>query len=117
MGSRFGRRKERNGDMLPLYESQSPQHLDSLENENDERISKLTGKVKSLKELTMNIGTEITSSTKLMESMNDSFDSTKSLLSGTMTRLKNVSKNGGISIWMWLAFFCLVALILVLVRF
>ncbi|EPX74677.1 SNARE Bet1 [Schizosaccharomyces octosporus yFS286] len=111
------RRKDRNGDVLPLYETKSTPHLDGLESINENRIANLTGKVQSLKSLTMNIGTEITSSSKLMDTMNESYYTTQNTLKGTMGRLKNVSKSSGISIWTWLVFFCIVALIFVLVRY
>ncbi|EPY50796.1 SNARE Bet1 [Schizosaccharomyces cryophilus OY26] len=117
MAARFGRRKDRNGEVLPLYETRSSAHMDDLEGINEDRIANLTGKVQSLKSLTMNIGTEITSSTKLMDTMNESYFTTKNVLKGTMGRLNKVSKSSGISIWTWLVFFCIVALVFVLVRY
>ncbi|EEB07026.1 SNARE Bet1 [Schizosaccharomyces japonicus yFS275] len=126
MANRFGR-KDKVDTALPLYETrQSPSSPflgrssfgdDELESRNNGRIEGLTGKVQSLKHITMAIGHEINSSTNLMESMNDSFSSTHNVVSTTMLKLKNLSQRHGISIWTWLLFFCCVALVFVWVRY
>jgi blocked early in transport 1 len=82
--------------------------LSELESQNDQEVEGITAKVKMLKNLTMAIGDEIRDSTALAEKMNDSFDSTRNRLRGTMNRMLRMAQKTGIGWRVWLAFFAAV---------
>ncbi|MCJ1262491.1 protein transport protein bet1 [Lobaria immixta] len=65
----------------------------------------MSAKVKMLKDITLAISSEITSSTTLAADMNDRFDSTRTRLRGTMNRMLRMAERGtGIGWRAWLAF-------------
>lgn len=79
--------------------------LSELENQNDAQIQGMSAKVKMLKDITLAISSEITSSTTLAADMNDRFDSTRTRLRGTMNRMLRMAERGtGIGWRAWLAF-------------
>lgn len=74
------------------------------------------GKVGKLKELTLAIGDEIRESTALAEKMNDSFDTTRARLRGTMNRMLRMAEKTGVGWRVWLGFFAAVVLLFWYVR-
>ncbi|KAI1435637.1 hypothetical protein GGR50DRAFT_694020 [Xylaria sp. CBS 124048] len=85
--------------------------LNELESQNDQQVEGILGKVKILKEMTVAIGDEIRDSTALAEKMNDSFDSTRLRLRGTMNRMLLMAERTGVSWKVWLLFFAAVIFI------
>ncbi|KAK5997861.1 Protein transport protein bet1 [Cladobotryum mycophilum] len=85
--------------------------LNELESQNDEQVAGILGKVKVLKDMTAAIGDEIRESSALAEKMNDSFDSTRLRLRGTMNRMLIMAQRSGVSWKWWLLFFAAVALL------
>jgi blocked-early-in-transport protein 1 len=65
----------------------------------------------STQQLTTAIGEEIRDSSKLAESMNDSFDNTRVRLRGTMNRMLRMAEKTGVGWRVWLAFFAAVGLL------
>ncbi|RYC60978.1 hypothetical protein CHU98_g5232 [Xylaria longipes] len=87
--------------------------LSELESQNDQQVEGILGKVKVLKEvgstlplymhlalkylaMTVAIGDEIRDSTALAEKMNDTFDSTRLRLRGTMNRMLLMAERTGV---------------------
>jgi blocked-early-in-transport protein 1 len=60
------------------------------------------------KQMTIAIGDEIRDSSALAEKMNDSFDSTRVRLRGTMNRMLVMAERTGVGWKVWLAFFAAV---------
>ncbi|EGR47945.1 uncharacterized protein TRIREDRAFT_78740 [Trichoderma reesei QM6a] len=89
--------------------------LNELESQNDEQVSGILGKVKVLKDMTVAIGDEIRESSALAEKMNDTFDSTRVRLRGTMNRMLIMAQRSGISWKWWLLFFLAVAALFIYV--
>ncbi|KAF1353404.1 hypothetical protein BDV97DRAFT_375429 [Delphinella strobiligena] len=85
--------------------------LQSLESQNDEQVSVLSGKVAMLKDITMKIGDEIRDSTALAEKMNDQFGNTSAKLKGTMNRMLRMAEKTGVGWKVWLAFFAFVIML------
>ncbi|KAI9671216.1 MAG: protein transport protein bet1 [Caeruleum heppii] len=85
--------------------------LSSLESQNDDQITVLSGKVQQFKDLTLQIGHEIRSSSALASDINDSFDSTRQRLRGTMGRMLRMAKKTGVGWRVWLGFFAAVVLV------
>jgi len=83
--------------------------LNELESQNDGHVEGILGKVKQLKDMTIAIGDEIRESSALAEKMNDSFDSTRLRLRGTMNRMLLMAEKTGVGWRIWLAFFTVVA--------
>lgn len=109
--------------------------LSELENQNDQHLEGISAKVKMLKDvrlhfpllpplfrplfqspanvpqITVSIGDEIRSSSSLADSMNDSFDSTRVRLRGTMNRMLRMAEKTGVGWRVWLGFFVAVWLV------
>ncbi|KAI1817579.1 hypothetical protein GGS20DRAFT_505373 [Poronia punctata] len=85
--------------------------LSELESQNDQQVEGILGKVKVLKEMTVAIGDEIRDSTALAEKMNDTFDSTRLRLRGTMNRMLVMAERTGVGWKVWLLFFAAVIFI------
>ncbi|KAG5292686.1 V-SNARE [Histoplasma ohiense] len=85
--------------------------LDSLESQNDVELEGMSAKVKMLKDITIAIGDEIRESSALAEKMNDTFDSTRVRLRGTMNRMLVMAERTGVGWRVWLGFFCAVFLL------
>ncbi|USW50292.1 Putative BET1-like protein [Septoria linicola] len=79
--------------------------LESLESQNDDQAGEMSKKVKMLKELTMAIGDEIRDSTKLADSMNDSFEGARNRLRGTMNKMLRMAERTGVGWKVWVLFF------------
>lgn len=104
--------------------------LSSLESQNDEDIEGITARVKMLKnvrhnesflvigsvflilfhrsQVTLAIGDEIRDSTALAEKMNETFDTTRVKLRGTMNRMLRMAEKTGVGWKVWLLFFAVV---------
>ncbi|CZR53853.1 related to ER-Golgi SNARE complex subunit BET1 protein [Phialocephala subalpina] len=82
--------------------------LNELESQNDGQVEGIMGKVRLLKDMTIAIGDEIRDSSALAEKMNDSFDSTRVRLRGTMNRMLLMAERTGVGWKVWLGFFAVV---------
>ncbi|WYZ37516.1 hypothetical protein EsH8_II_001022 [Colletotrichum jinshuiense] len=82
--------------------------LNELESQNDAQVEGIMGKVKILKSMTVAIGDEIRESSALAEKMNDTFDSTRLRLRGTMNRMLLMAERTGVGWKVWLGFFAAV---------
>ncbi|CRK14574.1 hypothetical protein BN1708_011161 [Verticillium longisporum] len=82
--------------------------LNELESQNDAQVEGILGKVKILKDMTHAIGDEIRDSSALAEKMNDTFDSTRLRIRGTMNRMLVMAQKTGVGWKVWLAFFAAV---------
>ncbi|OTA57277.1 hypothetical protein K449DRAFT_355792 [Hypoxylon sp. EC38] len=85
--------------------------LNELESQNDQQVEGILGKVKVLKDMTVAIGDEIRESSALAEKMNDTFDSTRLRLRGTMNRMLVMAERTGVGWKVWLGFFAAVIFI------
>ncbi|TIB74244.1 hypothetical protein E3Q06_00408 [Wallemia mellicola] len=88
-----------------------------MENQNDEHLDGLSSKVRLLKDITLSIGQEARDSAIEMGSMNDSFESTGSLLTGTMSRLKHMSKKQGGRCYIYTIFFLIIFWVFIITWF
>ncbi|KAM0750024.1 hypothetical protein T439DRAFT_326895 [Meredithblackwellia eburnea MCA 4105] len=92
---------------LPMYynsQAQANRTAEEIEGQNENQLEGLRDKVKLLKQITVNIGTEITDSTKMLAGMNDSFDTTGGLLQGTVRRMNKMAKRQGGQFCYWVIF-------------
>ncbi|EEQ90584.1 hypothetical protein RJZ56_004914 [Blastomyces dermatitidis] len=89
--------------------------LDSLESQNETELQGMSAKVKMLKDITIAIGDEIRESSALADKMNDTFDSTRVRLRGTMNRMLVMADKTGVGWRVWLGFFCAVFLLFIYV--
>ncbi|EWY80185.1 hypothetical protein IWW34DRAFT_799248 [Fusarium oxysporum f. sp. albedinis] len=89
--------------------------LNELESQNDAQVEGILGKVKVLKDMTVAIGDEIRESSALAEKMNDSFDSTRLRLRGTMNRMLVMAQRTGVGWKVWLIFFAAVMMLFIYV--
>lgn len=85
--------------------------LNELESQNDAQVEGILGKVRVLKDMTVAIGDEIRESSALAEKMNDSFDSTRLRLRGTMNRMLLMAERTGVGWKVWLIFFAAVVML------
>ena len=86
-----------------------------LENENDAQIGALAGKVSALKDISSQINIHIKGDNKLLDDLDNSFDSAGGMLGGTMKRLGALASSGGSWSMTYLAMF-VVAVFLILWR-
>ncbi|KAK9413519.1 putative Methyltransferase [Seiridium unicorne] len=89
--------------------------LDELESQNDQEVSGIMSKVKVLKTLSVAMGDEIRDSSAMMDKMNDTFDTTRLRLRGTMNRMLLMAERTGVGWKVWLGFFAAVVLIFIYV--
>lgn len=87
--------------------------MSELESQNDMELEGLSAKVKMLKDITVAIGDEVTDSSRLLSTMNDGFDQTRTFLSGTMGRMTRMAQRSGIGWCVWLGFIALLFLFFV----
>ncbi|XP_043194007.1 BET1 homolog [Amphibalanus amphitrite] len=66
----------------------------AVEEENDLLESELKGKVSALKSLTIDIGHEVRYQNKMLNEMDDEFDSTGGLLGNSMKRVMRMARSG-----------------------
>ena len=82
--------------------------LSSLESQNDDALEGMSAKVRMLKDITTQIGTEIRSSSKLADQMNEGFESTRNKLRGTWGRMLRMAERTGVGWRVWVLFFAVV---------
>lgn len=68
---------------------------EDLEEQNDQRLDGLTARVSMLKEITLNIGTEVRESTKDLGVLGEAFETTSAFLGGTFNRMNKMAKRQG----------------------
>lgn len=85
--------------------------LSELESQNDEQVQGMIGKVMRLKDLTVQIGNEITDSTAMAEKMNEGFEGTSKRLRGTMNRMLRMAERTGVGWKVWLGFFAVIVIL------
>lgn len=68
-----------------------------MEQDNDARVDRLTGGVQALKEVAIQIGSEVTAQNAMLDSMSTGFDSAGGVLRSTMGRLKGLADGGSAS--------------------
>ncbi|XP_060080858.1 BET1 homolog [Ylistrum balloti] len=90
-----------------------------LEAENQHMEDQLSSKVKALKSMTIDIGTEVREQNKFLTEMDDDFNKSSGLLQSTMGRLKDIASKGGPRLWWYMFLFILFVLFIcwVIVRF
>ena len=86
-----------------------------LENENDAQIGALAGKVSALKDISSQISIHIKGDNKMLDELDNSFDSTNNMLGGTMKRLNTLANSAGGGNMLYLIMF-VVAVFLILWR-
>ena len=86
-----------------------------MENENDMQIGELAGKVSALKDISNQINIHIKGDNKMLDELDNSFDTTTGMLGGTMKRLTSVAQSAGGGNILYLAMF-VVAVFLILWR-
>lgn len=70
---------------------------EQMEQDNDARVDRLTGGVQALKEVAIQIGSEVTAQNAMLDSMSTGFDSAGGVLRSTMGRLKGLADGGSAS--------------------
>jgi len=90
-----------------------------LEDDNRHLEDQLKGKVKALKSLSIDIGTEVREQNKFLNEMDEDFDKSGGLLSKTMGRLRGITKAGHWKMWVYIALFAFFVFFMcwVIVRF
>ena len=83
-GNSFPRENDRHRNLDPY----------GVENDNDFHTDELRDKVASLKSLTIEIGNEVREHNKLLDSLGERFDFSKSALGASLQRLGLISKKG-----------------------
>lgn len=68
---------------------------EDLEEQNDQRLEGLTARVSMLKEITLNIGTEVRESTKDLGVLGEAFENTSAFLGGTFKRMNKMARRQG----------------------
>ncbi|SJX61712.1 related to BET1-Type II membrane protein required for vesicular transport between ER and Golgi [Sporisorium reilianum f. sp. reilianum] len=68
---------------------------EDLEEQNDQRLDGLTARVSMLKEITLNIGTEVRESTKDLGTLGEAFENTSAFLGGTFKRMNKMARRQG----------------------
>ncbi|KAM9385441.1 BET1 homolog [Pholidichthys leucotaenia] len=77
------------------------------EEENEHLQEGLRSKVKALKSLTIEIGTEVKYQNKMLVDMDTDFDSTGGLLGATIGRVKQLSRGSQTKLLCYMLLFCL----------
>ncbi|KAL8291658.1 hypothetical protein RQP46_001916 [Phenoliferia psychrophenolica] len=80
---------------------------EDIEGQNNDHLEGLSAKVRMLKQITVNIGTEISDSTKMLSGMNDTFDTTGGFLGGTVRKMNKMAKRQGGQFCYWMFFLLL----------
>eukprot|EP01066_Platyproteum_vivax_P007189 Platyproteum_vivax@DN274_c0_g1_i1.p2 len=84
-----------------------------LEEQNEQYINDLEGKVSSLKNIALGISKEAKESNSLLDSMSGQFDNVKTSLGNTMKQLGNLmQRNGGLHMWAMAGFVVFVFLVM-----
>ncbi|EFP79469.1 blocked early in transport 1 [Puccinia graminis f. sp. tritici CRL 75-36-700-3] len=109
----YGRSYGSYDQQLPFSSSSSSSFsnhrtAEELESQNDEAIEGLSAKVRLLKEITVNIGTEVKESSNLIATLNDKFSEATGVLSGTFKKMARMPKNQYGRWWYWFLFLIVV---------
>uniref|UniRef100_A0A7S3W915 t-SNARE coiled-coil homology domain-containing protein n=1 Tax=Strombidinopsis acuminata TaxID=141414 RepID=A0A7S3W915_9SPIT len=80
-------------------------HESYMEQENDDQIGLLAGKVSALRGIAIEIGDHVREDNRLLDSLDDKFMSAGGLLSGTMKRLNKLASSKDSKHMMYLALF------------
>eukprot|EP00518_Triparma_eleuthera_P007249 CAMPEP_0182487026 /NCGR_PEP_ID=MMETSP1319-20130603/47694_1 /TAXON_ID=172717 /ORGANISM="Bolidomonas pacifica, Strain RCC208" /LENGTH=114 /DNA_ID=CAMNT_0024689135 /DNA_START=512 /DNA_END=856 /DNA_ORIENTATION=- len=81
----------------------------ALENQNNDRISSLSSQVSQLKNLTLNINSEVSAQNALLNGMDDDFSGLGGLLGTSVNRIKHMmDRTGGRHMWYMAGFIVLV---------
>lgn len=88
-------------------------HESYMESENDAALGLLGNKVSELRELSIAIGKHVKDDNALLDDLDGKFDSTGSILSGTMKRLGNLTHSKDGRHMLYLAAFVVVVFFLV----
>ncbi|KAL1997146.1 hypothetical protein VTN49DRAFT_8011 [Thermomyces lanuginosus] len=80
-----------------------------------EEVEGIFKKVGMLKELAQDMSREIQDSSNLISTLNDTFDTTRVRLRGTMNRMLRMAERSGVGWRVWLGFFAVVFLLFVYV--
>lgn len=91
--------------------------ISQLESQNDEHLEGLSAKVKILKDVACKIGDEVRDSNKLINTMEDSFESARVQLKGTFHRMLRMAERSGVGWRAWLMLFAFIAFCFFIVRF
>jgi len=91
--------------MAAYRQSRVPNGSSLLEQQNDELSERLSEKVMRLKRVAISIGDEVRDQNMLLNGMETSFDSTRSILASTMKKLGIVSRTGGKNVLCYLILF------------
>ncbi|CAH1786965.1 unnamed protein product [Owenia fusiformis] len=83
-------RRAHAGEMNP----QMTQQANHMEEENQHLEDQLSYKVKALKSLTIDIGTEVKTQNQMLKGMDDDFDATGGFLGKAMSRVSAIAKAG-----------------------
>ncbi|KAI8140177.1 hypothetical protein BJV82DRAFT_230391 [Fennellomyces sp. T-0311] len=86
--------------------------LEQLESQSDERITGLSAKVQVLKNITGKIGDEIRAGNSLLDTMNNQFGDTGSILGRTMHNFKVMAEKESGATMCYLIFFIVVMVII-----
>ncbi|XP_064603788.1 BET1 homolog [Liolophura sinensis] len=90
-----------------IGETQMQPTNEMLEEENSSLESSLSNKVKALKHLTIDIGTEVRTHNKLLSEMDNDFESSTGLLESSIARVKAIARTGGWRFILYLVLFSL----------
>ncbi|KAH9457997.1 hypothetical protein Pst134EB_010299 [Puccinia striiformis f. sp. tritici] len=97
---------------IPLSSSSSSftnhKTAEELESQNDDAILGLSAKVRLLKEITVNIGTEVKESNNILATLNDKFSEATGVLSGTFKKMDRMAKKQYGRWWYWFLFLIIV---------
>ncbi|KIY69635.1 hypothetical protein CYLTODRAFT_436018 [Cylindrobasidium torrendii FP15055 ss-10] len=89
---------------IPSPEPRGYRYVDDLEEQNDDALEGLSAKVNLLKNLTTGIGNEIKQGAVELAHMNDAFEETGGILSGTFRRMNTMASRQGCR-WLWYIIF------------
>lgn len=76
-----------------------------MENENDAQIAALLGKVSQVKELSIQIGSHVRDDNRMLDGLGSQFDTSGSLLDGTVKRLSALANSKDSRHMLYLAVF------------
>ncbi|KAH9468664.1 hypothetical protein MJO29_005109 [Puccinia striiformis f. sp. tritici] len=108
----YGRSYGSESSQIPLSSSSSSftnhKTAEELESQNDDAILGLSAKVRLLKEITVNIGTEVKESNNILATLNDKFSEATGVLSGTFKKMDRMAKKQYGRWWYWFLFLIIV---------
>ncbi|MFH4975326.1 hypothetical protein AB6A40_002035 [Gnathostoma spinigerum] len=84
-----------------------------MERQNDSLVNQLSGKVATLKKITIAIGDDVREQNRLLNEMDSDFDASRGLLGTTMRKLGVVAKAGGKNMLCYLILFSLFVFLII----